>query len=740
MSFPREEILQIFLQETSDLIEGLENDILAFESNPTKEQVNKVFRSFHTIKGSSNIVGIKKLSELTHIVESYLVKIRDGIIEPFEELTSGILSTVDLLNDMIVRINNKQEVDENRFQELIDYFNNLSTAEKPYLQTPSKPQEKQSIPVIESANLNSGNWGHYYIIQLKFREEVITEHGINPLVFLRELKNNGLIESINVNTDNLPMIERLDPKKAYIHWNILYATNLDKAGIEDLLIFVIDDNPIEIHEVSYDTFKAKIPIMDTDEPLKLGEILVQTGMVREIDLQSSLSKQKKIGEILVDEGKIRPEQLSTALNLQETLRIDNQLQYLKIDIHKIDIILNLVEEMVIAQARVFQLGNDIYNNMLDMNRYLKNLLKDQAVDQGNGYKKGEISDLFQKSLIEMDRISRDIQKEIMTIRMTPIGPTLNQFRRMARDVNALGEKKIDLVIMGEDTELDKTVIEKIGNPLKHLVRNAIDHGIETIEQRKAAGKPEEGKILINAYHKEGHIYIEINDDGKGLDLDNILKKAIEKGLVSTEDELSEEQMNQLIFHPGLSTASKVTNTSGRGVGMDVVRTDISKLKGEIYIHTEKGKGSVFTIRLPLTLAIIDGMLISIAENTYIIPVLSIVETFAPNLTDIKTIEERGEVIMFRGEYLPVIRMRKVLKIPESEKRDKTIIVVVEADNKKYGLLVDELMTKQQIVIKSLEANYRNIDGITGATILGDGNVALILDISGIIKMFAAATA
>jgi len=339
---------------------------------------------------------------------------------------------------------------------------------------------------------------------------------------------------------------------------------------------------------------------------------------------------------------------------------------------------------------------------------------------------------LQEGLSQLEQNTRELQESVMKIRMMPISFAFSRFPRLVRDLGGQLGKKVNLVMLGENTELDKTVMEKIGDPLVHLVRNSMDHGLETTEKRLEAGKSEQGTITLNAFHQGGNIVIEIKDDGAGLNEQKILEKAMQNGLVAEGQALSSEEIHNLIFLPGFSTADTVSDISGRGVGMDVVRRNINELNGTIDVTSKSGEGSTFTIRLPLTLAILDGQLVQVADETYIFPLVSIVESIQLEKKSLNNITGSQQVMQLRDEYIPIVRLDEVFNLtrPVSES-DEEMLVVVESDNEKIGLVVDDLLGQQQVVIKSLEQNYRRVDGISGATILGDGTVALIIDISSI---------
>ena len=376
-------------------------------------------------------------------------------------------------------------------------------------------------------------------------------------------------------------------------------------------------------------------------------------------------------------------------------------------IDKVDSLINMVGELVITQSMLGQLGQDF-----DMSRLAR----------------------LQEGLTQLEQNTRELQESVMKIRMMPISFAFSRFPRLVRDLGGQLGKQVNLVMLGENTELDKTVMEKIGDPLVHLVRNSLDHGLETTEQRLAAGKPGEGTITLNAYHQGGNIVIEVKDDGAGLNEERILNKARQKDLVPETQELSSEEIHQLIFLPGFSTADVVSDISGRGVGMDVVRRNIAELNGSIEVKSKRGKGSTFIIRLPLTLAILDGQLVKVKDETYIFPLVSIVESIQLQKRSLNHVTGSQYVMKLRDEYIPIVRLDELFNLRASDDEfENPMLVVVEGDNEKVGIVVDDLLGQQQVVIKSLEQNYKRVTGISGATILGDGTVALIIDVSDVGK-------
>ncbi|MFQ5509390.1 MAG: chemotaxis protein CheA [Leptospirillia bacterium] len=377
----------------------------------------------------------------------------------------------------------------------------------------------------------------------------------------------------------------------------------------------------------------------------------------------------------------------------------------RVDTERLDRLINLVGELVIGQARVAQVT-----------------LENNAPPETESAVEG------------LQRVVRELQEEAMGMRMLPVGPTFVQFQRVVRDLAISQGKEVNLEIQGQEVELDKSIIEKIGDPLKHMVRNSVDHGLETSEERVAAGKPPVGTVKLAAYHAEGNIVIEITDDGRGLDAEAIAAKAIREGVIPEDHSLTLDQIHMLVFHAGLSTAKEITDVSGRGVGMDVVRRNIEQLRGTISIDTELGKGSTFKICLPLTLAIIDGMALAVGDETFLIPLLSIVESIRPERQAVESVGGREELVMVRGEALPLIRLQEQLGVPgESRHPSEALVIIVESGGKRYCLQVDDILGQQQVVIKTMEQNYKKVDGVAGATILPDGKVAMILDIGALVR-------
>lgn len=505
--------------------------------------------------------------------------------------------------------------------------------------------------------------------------------GNDVVRMLRELSELGEME-VNAVVEGLPTLAELEAEESYLAWDIVLLGDVRKQQVDEIFEWVEDDCELQISALLKDADSSN------DDGAASSE-------------EPAPGKQVDVPEIsqVVQPGERRKVDRRKAATESSSIRVGTD---------KVDALINMVGELVITQSMLSLLGEDF-----EMGRAEK----------------------LKNGLAELERNTRELQESVMQIRMLPISFAFNRFPRMVHDLSAKLGKKIELKLSGEQTELDKTVMEKIGDPLVHLVRNAVDHGVELPDARVANGKSEIGTVNLNAFHQGGKIIIEIRDDGAGLNREKIFAKAVERGLVSESDELSDEQVFDLLFHAGFSTADEVSDVSGRGVGMDVVKRNITSLGGSVDITSEPGVGSTFTIRLPLTLAILDGQLVRVGNHTYIIPLLSIVESLQVGKSNINAIAGKAEVYKLRDEYLPVIRLYDAFSVtPDSENLEDGLLVIVEGDGHRAGLLVDDLLGQQQVVIKSLETNFKPVNGLSGATILGDGTVALIVDVTGIVRL------
>lgn len=532
---------------------------------------------------------------------------------------------------------------------------------------------KAKVMQLEQATINT--------YQIDFKPHFnLFKTGNEPLFMISELAELGELE-VQVFTDTIPDIKELTTDECFLYWRFFLSTDRDGQAIKEIFEWVEDDADIKIELFGglFNEFKAS-EVEKFDEP------------IGEVEAPKVAEQLKAKTPTDVPSSKAAPESTS-----------------IRVGIDKVDSLINMVGELVITQAML-------------------NQLSEQEMTPST------VTSL-QEGLAQLAHNTRDLQENVMRIRMLPINFVFSRFPRLVRDIAQKLNKEVELKLIGEQTELDKTVMEKISDPMVHLVRNSLDHGIETIEKRIAAGKDPVGKVTLNAFHQGGNIVIEIMDDGQGLNTQKIKEKAIANELITDDSELTDDEINELIFMPGFSTADEVSDLSGRGVGMDVVKRNIQSLNGSVEVTSAPGIGSTFTIRLPLTLAILDGQLVKVAKHTYIIPLISIVESLQIDILKVSRVGKDLDVLRLRDEYIPILRLYDIFNHQNAiESLDKTLLVVVENDSQKVGLLVDDLLSQQQVVIKSLEANYHKVDGVSGATILGDGRVSLILDISGLIKL------
>jgi two-component system chemotaxis sensor kinase CheA len=673
---------QVFFEECFEGLDVMETELMKLdveqENTIDNEVINTIFRAAHSIKGGSGTFGFGQVSSFTHGLETLLDQIRSGERDLKKNDVDVFLRCVDCLREMLTRLRDKVHVDMSAVNELSVILSNLlnnHTREAPV----ERPIDKTSSETIEK-NSKHKVWEIYF----KPGHDVF-KSGNDPQPLFRELAKLGNLV-VTYCPDDLPPFDEMDPLECYLAWNIELRGNIERSSIDEVFEWVVDESELTIKEALITKEIKEESIVHEEKP--------DLGLVRSSvrDVEGGVNQTDAVAT-----GKSK----SAAANAPESSSI-------RVSIDKIDSLINLVGELVITQSMLGQLGEKF-----EMSKLLK----------------------LREGLSQLKQNTRGLQESVMRIRMLPISFSFNRFPRMVRDMAQQLDKKIDLIMVGESTELDKTVMEKIGDPLVHLVRNSVDHGIESVENRKAAGKSETGTITLKAFHQGGHVMIQISDDGAGLNAERILNKAKEKGLVGPNENLSPAQIHDLIFMPGFSTAEVVSDISGRGVGMDVVRRNIHGLGGSIEIESEQGKGTTFSVRLPLTLAILDGQLVSVGEHIYILPLVSIVESLQVKIDMINAVGGGCDVLRLRNEYIPILRLSETFHIQANcYNWTEGLVVVVESGGEKVGLLVDDLQAQQQVVIKSLEQNYEKVEGISGATILGDGTVALILDMAGIVKL------
>ncbi|MFK7865099.1 MAG: chemotaxis protein CheA [Pseudohongiellaceae bacterium] len=678
------EIKQIFIEEADEGLDIMESGLLELQENEAaNELINDIFRAAHSIKGGSATFGFTLVSEFTHLMETLLDQMRDGSREVMPSDVQLLLASVDCLRSMMVAIKDESEADQAIIDDVTAQLEK-SLAEGPGVASEPTP-ECDSTDAKES---NSEGVAKGFTIRFEPSPNMLRT-GNDPSRIFRELASMGEL-SVNSDLSALPTFDDLDPETCMVYWNLELITDVEVKDIEEIFDWVSEEAEILITPLGESSEQGDVPDSATDAASVTDDSPKQASSPAEKSKQVQQPKNSKSKP--KDGGSIR------------------------VGIDKIDSLLNLVGELVITQSMLNTYSNDVLEEI------------------GDSHGKD-----LQDGLSQLAMNARELQEVAMKMRMLPIKTTFSRFPRLVHDLCLQLGKKIDLNIVGEHTELDKTVLEKIGDPLVHLVRNGLDHGVETPEERIAAGKPETGTLTLKASHEAGNIVIEISDDGKGIDSDKILSKARSSGLVAEDEILPVEKINYLIFHPGLSTAKEVSDVSGRGVGMDVVKRNIQDLGGRVDVQSEKGKGSTFTIRLPLTLAILDGQLVQVGSETYVIPLLSIIETLVVDEKRLNAMVGGNNVYRTRDEYIPIIGLSDVFQqaaVSECNSRENIVgklLVIVESNGKLNGLVVDELLDQQQVVLKSLESNFAQLDGLSGATILGDGTVSLIVDIPGLIE-------
>lgn len=687
-----DEYMEVFKEEAKEVLEELENCLLELETNPgDTDLVDKAFRAIHTIKGSGAMFGFDMISTFAHEVESAYELVREGTLQADKKLIDLTLSARDFIKHVLEKeseaLDPKAEAQRDAL--IAEFREIVSTV------TPDEDEaagKKVGMPE-EAADTT-------YRIRFVPAPDTL-KRGTDIRSFFKELLALGTC-SVVPRLSQVPLLSDIDPVLWYMGWDIVLTTVYPKNALLDIFIFFQDDSLVEIEMI--DSADAR----SSPEYKPIGNILVEKGVISEKKRDETVSHRKKLGELLVEEGVVKPVEVESALVEQQHVREVRKKRQeteiassLRVTADKVDQLVNLVGELVTLQARLSQLSH----NRSD----------------------AELITLSE----EVERITWELRDNSMEMRMLPIGSTFSRFKRLVRDLsNNLG-KEVELTTEGGDTELDKTVIEKLNDPLVHIIRNSIDHGVETPELRESAGKPRCGYVHLNAFHSGSFVVIRVTDDGAGLDAARIRQKAVERGLIQQDQELPDQDTFNLIFEPGFSTAKAVSDVSGRGVGMDVVKRNIEALRGSIEIDSEPGAGTVFTLNIPLTLAIIDGLLVEISGEFFVFP-LSMVESCI-EVSHASIAEADGrQYVSVRGEIVPYIYLREEFDSPDVPPGIEQI-VIVDIEKRRVGFVVDHVTGSHQTVIKSLGKVYKNIAGISGATILGDGTIALILDVPKLIS-------
>jgi len=717
-------VKQTFIVECSELLASMESALLVLEKSPTDfDSINAVFRAAHTIKGSSGMFGFSGVVEFTHVLENFLEKLRQGKFTVNSDIIAVLLSCGDHISELVSLYTGSDHyaIDEKLKAKGDKLLEQLSIIQPGMVLVTKSAQKDASAESSVEKNQESSKTrvsNPYWHISLRFSRDILKQ-GLDPSSFINYLSETGEIMQVMTIADAVPDLNKMDAEDCYLGFEISLKSDASREAILNVFEFMQDSSVIKVIEPRADIGEYLQLTKSTPESFeRMKEILLDMGVLTDQELQlSPEGKKNEVSEETVmaleeneSNGAVHPSldlpgKKEANIGEEKILRSvsDTAANFIRIEAKKLDNLINLVGELVINVANIRQLS------------------------ENNGDK-----DIIEASLT-MSRLVEEVRDSAMNIRMVQIGETFKRFERVVRDLSRQMGKQIELEISGGETELDKTVVERINDPLMHLIRNSIDHGIGTPEDRKKKGKNPTGKIRINALHETGNIVIEISDDGDGLNKEKILKKALERKIAKPTVTYSDEEIYNFIFEPGLSTSDRVTDVSGRGVGMDVVRRNIESLRGGIEIDSKPGEGTVMRISLPLTLAIIDGFLVEIGSVFYVIPLDMVLECINISSED-EISKESGNFVNLRGEVLPYLRMREFFNVDDiGSERTQDNIIVVRYGNHKAGLLVDRLIGEYQTVIKPLGKLFNNLHGISGSTILGNGSVSLILDIPKLIK-------
>ena len=720
-----ESALQTFYAEAEELLQNMEAALLRLEEGEAdSETLNEIFRAAHTIKGSAGLFGLHAIVGFTHVVENVLDRARDGVITLDSSLQNQMLKCRDHIAGLVAEAASERDptdallqVGEELLQGLRAYLDDESNAETGVETAPVQENEAPMESLAQDDNFSEESApADVWHISLRLGPDVL-RNGMDPLSFLRFLSSLGEITQLVTLEDGLPSLEDFDPETLYLGFEIDLDTQADRSEIEDAFTFVQDESDIRILPPHSKISEYIHLIQSLPEGNKrLGEILVQSGaitedilaraLVQQARLQNQQEKYQMLGEILADQQAIPDVVINAALDRQKKIperRSTAEVRTIRVDAEKLDHLINLIGELVISRQRV---------DLLAVQAGHAPLLEAVAILGG---------------------FTEHIRDAALTLRMVQIGDSFQRFRRIVRDTAQELGKSIELEIRGAETELDRSMVEKLTDPLTHIVRNALDHGIEPVEVRRERGKSDTGTLSLSAYHEAGNIVIEIGDDGGGLNAEKIRAKAVASGLIDASADLSNYDLYQLIFHPGLSTAEKVTDLSGRGVGMDVVKRNIEALQGGVDIESEPGVGTLLRIRLPLTLAIIDGFHVASRGTEFIIPQATVLECM--DLESLPAVKG-CHCVNLRNEAIPYIRLSDIFALApaESQADVREKLVVVQFGNDRAGIVVEHLYGEVQTVVKPLSPIFQSLKGIGGSSLLGSGDIAFILDIPQLIEL------
>ena len=696
-----------FISEAAEQIEAIETLLLELEEQPDdRELLDSLFRCAHTVKGSAGIFGLNRVVEFTHHVETLLDKMRDGQIALTPDISTLLLQCNDQIKFLVdTAADDSADTPEQKGEraDLVTQLNALTQG--------NAPEPGAATGLLPDAATHVGDGGaRIWTISARFGLETF-RNGMDPLSVARYLGNMGRVVSVRCGSETVPPLVNLNPESCYLSFFMELETTSNREDIEGAFSFVLDDCELDVVEPETPDQKMARAIEEMPETPRLGQMLVSVGAVSQVKLDQVLSNQQqsrgmplvgkaKLGDLLETQAGVAPEVVAAALGKQQKIRENapSEERYIRVQADRLDAVINLLGELVIAGAGATLLARETH---------------DAALIEAN---------LYMNGLIE------EIRNGTLGLRMVPVGETFSRFRRVVRDTASSLGKEVNFEIVGGDAELDKSMVEKIADPLMHLVRNSLDHGLETPQERLASGKSAAGKLVLSAQHETGAILIRIEDDGRGINRERVLQRAWNRGLVEQGVVPSDDAINMLIFEPGFSTAEQVTNLSGRGVGMDVVRRNIEALRGSLRLTSNPGRGLQVDIRLPLTLAIIDGFLVGVGKSKFVLPLEAVVEVIEAGSDKVKVDKNGRHCLELRGAVLPVVRLRTLYSV-ESTHTDRVSVVVVHSMRGQYGIEVEVLLGQQQTVIKPLGRLFKTLRGISGSSILGSGEVALILDVN-----------
>lgn len=709
-----------FISEAVEQTESIETLLLELEEQPgDRELLDSLFRCAHTVKGSAGIFGLNKVVEFTHHVETLLDQMREGHIGLGPELSTLLLQCNDQIKFLVATATDEAAdtlAQKDLRADLVIQLRALTEGGGP-----RTPEGAAGAPQDELVASGSPRPLTQWTISARFGPETF-RNGMDPLSIARYLGGMGKVLSVRCGIEAVPTLVNLDPETCYLSFGMELESSASREDVEGAFSFVAEDCELSVIAPETPGQKLVRQIDEMPETPRLGDLLVAVGAVSQDRLAQVLTTQQqsqgmpavaksKIGDLLETQAGVAHEVVEAALGKQQKLREiggSEEGRYIRVQADRLDAVINLLGELVIAGAGATLLSRASH---------------DVALIEAN---------LYMNGLIE------EIRNGTLGLRMVPVGETFNRFRRVVRDTASSLGKEVNFEIVGGEAELDKSMVEKIADPLMHLVRNSLDHGLEPPQERLAAGKSKAGKLVLSAHHETGAILIRIEDDGRGINRERVLQRAWNRGLVEQGVVPSDDAINMLIFEPGFSTAEQVTNLSGRGVGMDVVRRNIEALRGTLKLTSTPGVGLQVDIRLPLTLAIIDGFLVGVGKSKFVLPLESVVEVIEAGGRNVKVDANGRHCLELRGAVLPVVRLRTLYSV-ESTHADRVSVVVVNSQRGQYGIEVEVLLGQQQTVIKPLGRLFKTLRGISGSSILGSGEVALILDVASLGDLVTSAT-